>query len=543
MKYNIYKPHKYVEIGNQYRINSLLAKIIDFHNFDKSALESLLNPRLIYHDFSLFEEYDMTLERIQEAIENEEKICIYGDYDCDGILATTILYQTLLELGANVGYHIPNRLVDGYGLNIERVKQMEEKGYSLIITVDNGVKAFEAIEYACECGIDVIVTDHHQFDADLPEAFSIIHTRLSPEYPFKDISGGFVAYKLASSLLGRQDKYLYCLAAITTISDMMPLIDENRSLVKKALTFMEQEKYPSIELLLGNNQTYSTTSLGFVVAPKINSFGRLPEMCNPNILVRYFLKDAPTELLMKVSTLANEINAKRQSLTNEQYKLAMNTKHDHFLYFGSHEIHEGIVGLIAGKYSREYERPSFVMHYDKNTGLYKGSARSVDGFSLHEFFTKYSYLFEVCGGHEQAGGFSVSKSNYDKLYDVLEEELSMLSLSSVQNVLLIDENDIHIKNIESLNTLEPFGQGNEEPLFMLMNVPVQNIYTLSEGKHLKMDIEYPNIKFNALYFNKGNLLEQYKDKTNLHMIGTLSINTFRNVKSISFIVKDIVEKL
>ena len=543
MKYKIYTPDKYKEIANQYHINSLLAKIIDFHNFDKKALESLLNPRLIYHDFSLFEEYDMTLERIQEAIENEEKICIYGDYDCDGILATTILYQTLLELGANVGYHIPNRFVDGYGLNVERVKQMEEKGYSLIITVDNGVKAFEAIEYACECGIDVIVTDHHQFDADLPEAFSIIHTRLSPEYPFKEISGGFVAYKLASALLGRQDKYLFCLAAITTVSDMMPLIDENRALVKKALTFMEQEKYPSIELLLGNNQSYNTTSLGFVIAPKINSFGRLPEMCNPNILVRYFLKDAPNDLLMKVITLANEINAKRQSLTNEQYKMAMSSEHDDFLYYGSSEIHEGIVGLIAGKYSREYERPSFVMHYDKQTGIYKGSARSVDGFSLHEFFTKYAHLFEVSGGHEQAGGFSISKFNYQRLHDVLKEELSSLTLSSTQDVLLIDYDDIDVSTIESLSTLEPFGQGNEEPLFILTNVPIQKIYTLSDGKHLKMDIEYPHVKMNALYFNKGSLLDKYKDCSHLHLIGTLSVNTFRNIKSISFIVKDIVEKL
>ena len=543
MKYKVYKPTKFNEIGRQYRINSLLSKIIEFHNFDQNALESLLNPRLIYHDFSLFEEYDMTLERIQEAIENEEKICIYGDYDCDGILATTILYQTLLELGANVGYHIPNRLVDGYGLNVERVKQMEEKGYSLIITVDNGVKAFEAIEYACECGIDVIVTDHHQFDADLPEAFSIIHTRLSPEYPFKDISGGFVAYKLASALLGRQDKYLYCLAAITTVSDMMPLIDENRSLVKKALTFMAQEKYPSIELLLGNNQTYNTTSLGFVIAPKINSFGRLPELCNPNILVRYFLKDAPNELLMKVSTLANEINAKRQSLTNEQYKLAMNSEHEDFLYYGSREIHEGIVGLIAGKYSREYEKPSFVMHFDESTGIYKGSARSVEGFSLHDFFTQYASLFEVSGGHDQAGGFSISQDNYQRLHDVLKEELSSLTLSSMQNVLMIDENDLNIQNIESLSVLEPFGQGNEEPLFILMNVPIQNVYTLSEGKHLKMDIEYSKVKMNALYFNKGNLLEQYKNQTYLHLIGTLSVNTFRNIKSISFIVKDVIEKL
>ena len=200
-----------------------------------------MNPRLIYHDFSLFEEADMTLERIHEAIENEEKICIYGDYDCDGILATTILVQAFKELGVQVGYHIPNRFDDGYGLNIERVEQMAKRGYSLIITVDNGVKAFEAVERANELGIDVIITDHHQFDADLPDACTFIHTKLSPDYPFKEISGGFVAYKLASALLQKQDKYLYCLAAITTISDMMPLLDENRSLVKKALTFMNEE--------------------------------------------------------------------------------------------------------------------------------------------------------------------------------------------------------------------------------------------------------------------------------------------------------------
>lgn len=167
MEYKTIESKNYQEIQNQYHINSLLAKIIESRHYDEKTMNSLMNPRLIYHDFSLFEEADMTLERIHEAIENEEKICIYGDYDCDGILATTILVQAFKELGVQVGYHIPNRFDDGYGLNIERVEQMAKRGYSLIITVDNGVKAFEAVERANELGIDVIITDQHQIDGDL----------------------------------------------------------------------------------------------------------------------------------------------------------------------------------------------------------------------------------------------------------------------------------------------------------------------------------------------------------------------------------------
>lgn len=173
MEYKLIKPQTYKQIQEKYHMNTLLAKVIAMHDYKENELNSLLNSRLIYHDFSLFEEADITLDRIQEAIENDEKICIYGDYDCDGILATTILVQAFLELGVHVGYHIPNRFEDGYGLNVERVKQMADKGYTLIITVDNGVKAFDAIECANELGVDVIVTDHHQFDHDLPEAFPL----------------------------------------------------------------------------------------------------------------------------------------------------------------------------------------------------------------------------------------------------------------------------------------------------------------------------------------------------------------------------------
>ena len=539
MEYKIEEPKTYKDIQNQYHVNSLLAKVLS-HYHDPQVLESLLNPRLIYHDFSLFEEADMTLDRIQEAIENQEKICIYGDYDCDGILATTILVQAFLELGVHVGYHIPNRFQDGYGLNANRVKQMADKGYSLIITVDNGVKAFEAVECANALGVDVIITDHHQFDNDLPDACTFIHTKLSPDYPFKEISGGFVAYKLASALLKRQDKYLYCLAAITTISDMMPLLDENRSLVKKALQFMKEEKYTSLELLLGNQQNYSSTTIGFTIAPKINSFGRLPELCNPNILVKYFMKDAPMELMMKVSQVANEINLKRQTLTNEQYALAVEDFQESYLYWSSENVHEGIIGLIAGKYTRQYERPSFVMHYDGESGIYKGSARSVEGFSLHEFFLSHQDQLVTFGEHSLAGGFAVDKEHYESFRQCIEESLKDVELHSSTSVLLIDNHDLSIQNIESLVLLEPFGMGNEEPLYLLKNVPVSKIYTLSEGKHLKMDIEYPNVKLSGLFFHEGKRIDELCQKKFFDIVGTLSINEFRNQKTINIIIKDII---
>ena len=540
MKYKIIEPQHYQQIQNQYHINSLLAKVIESRQYDENTLKDFINPRLIYHDFSLFEEADMTLERIHEAIENHEKICIYGDYDCDGILATTILVQAFLELGVEVGYHIPNRFDDGYGLNVKRVEQMAQKGYSLIITVDNGVKAFEAVERANELGVDVIITDHHQFDNDLPDACTFIHTKLSPDYPFKEISGGFVAYKLASALLGRQDKYLYCLAAITTVSDMMPLLDENRSLVKKALIFMKEEKYPSLELLLGNQQTYSTTSIGFVIAPKINSFGRLPEFCSPNVLVKYFLKNAPRDFMVKVSQMAISLNTKRQTMTNQQYEMAKEGMGDDFLYWSSDQVHEGLVGLIAGKYTREYERPGFVMAYDEKKGLYKGSARSIEGFSLHQFFMEHQDQFVAFGGHSLAGGFTVDEAHYDSCYQRIKEALKDLHLHPTTTVLHIDEQDIDIKNVESLSLLEPFGMSNEEPLYMLKDVPVSQIQQLSQGKHLKMQTDLNRSHVSMLYFQHGDLYGKLKNIKKMSVIGTLQINEYRNQKSLNFIIKDIV---
>ncbi len=537
MEYKIKELTKYRQIQEKYNINSLLAKVIEYNQYED--LSSFINPRLVYHDFSLLEESDMALDRIFEAIENNEKICIYGDYDCDGILATTILVQAFLELGVQVGYHIPDRFSDGYGLNVNRVEQMASKGYTLIITVDNGVKAFEAIDRANELGIDVIVTDHHQFDQELPDACCIIHTKLSPDYPFKEISGGFLAYKLAVALLEKQDKYLYCLAAITTISDMMPLLDENRSLVKKALCFMTEEKYQSLELLLGN-QKYNAKSIGYTIAPKINSFGRMPEFVQPNVLVKYFLKNATQELRLKVSSMASTINNKRQSITNKQYS-EIEIKDDmNFLYYGNEQIHEGIVGLIAGKYTRMYEKPSFVMKLDSEKGIYKGSARSVEGFSLHDFFNRHKDCLVTYGGHALAGGFSIHKSDYDYFYKLIENELMGKELHNIIYTLDVDEYDLSVKNIESLSYLEPFGMCNEEPLICIKNLKIERLVLLSQGKHLKMEFNLPNGLLEALLFNKGELYKELSQLDTIDLIGKVSINEFNGVKKMNISVEHMI---
>lgn len=544
MEWQINKPDGYEAYIEKYQVSPLLAKVFAYKEFDDTKVTSILNDRLVYHDFSLFQEGEMALDRIEEAIENDEKICIYGDYDCDGMLATTILVEAFKQRGKVVGYHIPDRSIDGYGLNVSRVEQMAKKGYTLIITVDNGIKAFDAVNRANELGVDVIITDHHGVGDDIPDACCIVHTKTSPEYPFKEISGGFVAYKLASAMLGKHDKYLYCLAAITTISDMMPLLDENRSLVKRALTFMKEEKYPALELLLGENQDYTVQSLGFSIAPKINSFGRLCEFVNPNHVVRFLMRDASSELLTKMSGYALKINAKRQELTTKQYQVVMSnySLQEKFLYSYQEDLHEGLIGLVAGKYTRQYHRPSFVLHFDSESNMYKGSARGIEELPLTDVFGQVEDILEGFGGHQLAGGFSVSSSNVEILKQRIKEYIDS-TFDTMPDPMIpalkITLNDVTKENVASLDVLQPLGNGNEEVIFYLEDLPVEKVYTLSEGKHLKFDIALPNSKMQVLAFQMGERLVEFENKKTIRVVGKLSINRFRNLETINMIIEDI----
>lgn len=538
MNWQIKQSLNYKEYMQNYSIHSLLAKVLDIRNLNPDEIEKLLNPKLRYHDFSLFLDSDIALDRIHEALENDEKICIYGDYDCDGILSTAILVQAFADLGKKVGYHIPDRIKDGYGLNEARVKQMYEKGYSLIITVDNGIKAFAAIELADSLGIDVIVVDHHEYD-QLPNACAIIHTKLSPDYPFKEICGGFLAYKLASALLEKHDKYLFSLAAITTISDMMPLVDENRSLVQRALTFMSQEKYMQLELLLGENQQYDVRNIGYIIAPKINSFGRMPELINPNHLVRYFLKDVDQAFAMKIAHAAKTVNTKRQELTTKQYNEILQVKNDDdFLFVYDQKVHEGLVGLIAGKYTHQFQKPSFVMNYDPVNEYYKGSARSISTIPLNKIFEALKDDMLQYGGHALAGGFTIAKNDIGQFQRDLKDYLDHFEVKEpAVETLLVTPGDLSLNSIKELQRLEPFGQGNEEMIFMLNDLPVERTTVLSGGKHLRYDVNLPQGQMQALFFNCTNI-NDLKNRKAISVIGKLKINRYLNRESINMIIED-----
>lgn len=247
--------------------------------------------------------------------------------------------------------------------------------------------------------------------------------------------------------------------------------------------------------------------------------------------------------MIEVAQMATQINPKRQALTNEQCTLASEKINDEFLYWASEDVHEELVRLVADKYTRQYERPSFVMHYDRQLGTYKGSARSVDGFSLYKFFTTHGEQFAVFREHSLAGGFSVDEDHSESFYHCVEENLKDVELRTTINALLIDENDLSTRNIESLAMLESFGMGNEEPLYLLKDVPVMKFYQLSGGKHLEIDIGFSRIKMATLYFQQGQPFDESKDKKYIGIVGTLNVNGFGNQKSVNSIIKDIVQIL
>lgn len=531
MEFNIYDGLTYQNYIQEFKVSPLVAKILAYHQVDQERYQELMSTRLKYHSFELFDEGEMALERIFEAIGNNEKICIYGDYDSDGILGTSILVNAFKQLGVDVGFHIPNRFFDGYGLTPHRVEQINSKGYSLIITVDNGIQAFDAIEKANELGVDVIVTDHHEVGQTQPEAMSIIHPKTSCNYPFKEISGGFTAYKLASALLKKHDPYLFSLAGITILSDVMPIVDENRALVKKALEFMNENNYPTISLLKDSNAPISPTLLNFQVIPKINSLGRLPEIISPNKLVRYFALLENQSYCIDLAQKVKDVNAKRKEMTQRYYDQIMTQANEgDFLFFASKKLHQGISGLIASRYTNTYNQPSFVMTYDEQSQMFKGSARSVAGINITKAFGYCDDLLDHYGGHDLAGGFSLKQENLKEFRLRLEQFIKEEQFSApVKDVIKVTSQELTIENILDLEKLEPFGPGFENVDFYFENIAITNLVTLSNGQHLKFKAG----TIDCLFFNHGHLVSQLSSLNSISFAGKLTINEFRNKKSIN----------
>ena len=558
-KWQIFEPdkNKIEEIKNKYKVNQLLATILANRNILKEEdIRLFLNPtRNDFYNPFLITDMDIAVNRIIKAIENKENITIYGDYDVDGITSITVLKSFLNDIGVETNTYIPNRLIEGYGLNKEAINKISKKGCNLMITVDCGISAIEEIEYANSLGIETIITDHHEAGNEIPKAIAVIdNKRKDSKYPFRELAGVGVVFKLIQAigitLKLKEESYLKYLdiVCIGTISDIVPLVDENRVIAKLGLLLVAQTKNIGLRSIInssGYNKIDSNT-ISFGVAPRINACGRMGKAEEALELFLSKDKNEVNELTNKL----NEHNRKRQETEKTIFENAVEKiKEEHLdenkaIIVGGENWHHGVIGIVSSKITEMYFKPSILFSFEED-GIGKGSGRSIPGFDLHEALMKCSDTIEKFGGHSMAVGITVKKDNLEKFKKEFEQIATQSKIDEIIPIINIDAkvdlSDIDKEMVESLKQLEPFGEANKMPVFAFKNLKIDSIRALSEGKHLKLTLKDNNYIINAIGFNIGYLANEYRIGDKIDVAGVLEINTFNGVDNLQINIKDIMK--
>ncbi len=557
-KYKELDEEKIDEIVKKFDVPELLATVLVNRGIvDDEEIRVFLNPtRSDFHDPYLMPDMEIAVERIIKAIDNQEKVIIYGDYDVDGITSITVLKKFLKTCGLEADYYIPNRLSEGYGLNKAAIDYIKEKEYTLIITVDCGISGIEEIEYANSLGIETIVTDHHEPMEVLPPAVAIVDLKRKDNdtYPFKSLAGCGVVFKLTQALgmrLGIDEKeYLKYLdiVCVGTISDIVPLVDENRVIAKLGLKLVEVTRNPGLKALLNASgyKVVNSNTISFGIAPRINACGR---MGYEEEALKLFL----TENLVQASEITerlNKYNRDRQEIEKNIYDEAikMMEKEDsnaQSIVLGSNNWHHGVIGIVSSKITEMYFKPSILICFEGEDG--KGSGRSIPGFDLHEALAETAKYLEKYGGHEMAVGLSLKKKNFNRFKEAFEKYVEEKDITGIVPIIEIDK-QISLKDIDSnivkqLDLLEPFGEANRRPIFVYKNLKIDSIRALSDGKHLKMTLKDGNTIVNAIGFNMGQLSKEYMIGDRIDVVGTLEINAYNGREMVQINVKDIMKSL
>ncbi|MCF7923665.1 MAG: single-stranded-DNA-specific exonuclease RecJ [Candidatus Izimaplasma sp.] len=498
--------------------------ILDYKAFFSMGKEHLINPFLL-------NDMEKAVNRIKKAIDKFEKILIFGDYDCDGITSVAIIYRGLKSLGANVEYKVPDRFKDGYGLNKDIVTEIIEKGYSLIITVDNGINSVSEINELNLAEIDTILTDHHELGEKLPNAYALIHTKVSPKYPFKDIAGCMVAFKLIWALFGRYPEELSDLVMIGTIADLMPLVNENQAIVNLGLKQLKKTQNLGLEKILkySDLDIINATAISFQIAPKINSSGRLNKAnLAIELLITEDLKLA-NELILEIE----ENHKLRKKHTKDSFDKAekLINHSDQVLVLASEELHEGVIGICAQRISEKYQKPTIVLTIEN--GIAKGSARSFGNLSILNMLDKTSEYLERYGGHSQAAGMQLKA---DKISD-FRQKLNSFPIEESDPVLDIDmEVDLTDISMETINRLQ--NKSFHTALFLIRDLRVIRKQIIATN-HVKLVLELNGHLYEAIKFNNLEYYYNLDVDDIIDICGGLTINRYRNKESIQIMINDI----
>ncbi len=559
-KWQIYQSdyEKIKELQEKYNINKLLATILSNRGIiEEKQIKKFLDPkRTDFYNPFLMPDMESAVNRILKAIENNEKIIIYGDYDVDGITSVTVLKSFFQDRGIHVDEYIPNRLNEGYGLNKTAIEKISKQKYTLMITVDCGISAIEEIDYANQLGIETIVTDHHEPGNELPKALAVVDAkRKDNKYPCRNLAGVGVVFKLIQALsikLNLDEKeYLKYLdiVCVGTISDIVPLEDENRVIVKLGLKLVSQTRNLGLReiLKLSGYQQIDSTTISFGVAPRINACGRMGHQ--EDALKLFTTKDINE--VIKLAEKLNEYNKERQDIEKNIYNEAIEIidkddldKKNTIVVMGKN-WHHGVIGIVSSKITEQYFKPSILLCEEDDYG--KGSGRSIPGFDLYKALTECKDTIDKFGGHSMAVGINVKKEQFNEFRNKLEGIAKEQHIEEIVPILNIDAqvelDEINKDMVNSLKELEPYGEGNKMPIFAFKNLRIDSIRALSEGKHLKLTLKDKKNIVNAIGFNLGYLSSEYKIGDKIDVVGNLEINSFNGVDNLQINIKDIMKSL
>ncbi len=507
----------------------------------------------VLHDPFLFRNMEAAVERIGRALRLGEKMTVYGDYDVDGITATGLLVEVLRELGGCVDYHIPSRFTEGYGVNARAVETIAKNGTTLMITVDTGITAVQEVELAKTLGLDVIITDHHECQAVLPDTLILNPKYAESGYPYGDLAGVGVVYKLACALdsrYGRGDvaERYAAFAAVGTIADIMPMLGENRYIVRRGLEQLKSTDCLGLRTMIERcvgNRPVDTSTVGFAIAPRINAAGRMGDAGTGVELLTTRSKDEANRL---VDALCKE-NNHRQEIENRILEEAVEMLENdrelaerNAIVLWGEDWHNGVVGIVASRLKDRYGKPCIL--FSVNEGRAKGSGRSIRPFNLFEALERLSDRVEKFGGHAYAAGVLVETERLEEFRDAFCREVDLFLEDhafdeSIEIDCTLQEEDLTLDRVRELEKVAPFGRGNETPVFCMRSVYLQDAAPTANGNHMRLVFQCGYFRVTAFYFNVSPSAFCYQPGERLDLVFEVDINTYIGRQNVQLSIKDL----